>query len=269
MTLEELVGSRIQRARKAHRPEWSQADLGLFMGRFLGEEGWTAKVISHAEQGRRKFAVADLVAFAAVLGRPLAWFLLPDDAHSEIALGRRERFGARQLIEAVTGQRFMSEEEKEAFAQEYPALAEDEDEEIGRQKLLLTELANLRFALRDAVERTGALEREIASEEQVLRAARYLAATLSEELEGGLAWLRDAGKRVPETPSPRAREAFTEREQQVLMAVAEGFSNSEIAGRLKMSESEVRDHMKRILSKLGPDLSAGEAAEARQGKGEQ
>jgi hypothetical protein len=217
MTLEELVGRRIKTAREAHRPVWTQADLGLFMGRFLGEEGWTAKVISHAEQGRRKFAVADLVAFAAVLGRPLAWFLLPDDAHSEIVLGKRERFGARQLLEALTGQRLMSKEEKEAFAQEYPALAEDEDEEIGRQKLLLTELANLRFALRDAVERTGALEREIVAEEQLLRAARYLAAVSDEDVAlaaKGLraikeleqeAEARDAGKRVPETASPKGR----------------------------------------------------------------
>jgi DNA-binding NarL/FixJ family response regulator len=43
---------------------------------------------------------------------------------------------------------------------------------------------------------------------------------------------------------------LTEREVQVLRAVAMGNSNKIIAGRLNVSEATVKGHMKSILSKL-------------------
>jgi len=66
----------------------------------------------------------------------------------------------------------------------------------------------------------------------------------------------NAGKRCipPEIAAELAdhvtEDALTEREVQVLRAVAMGNSNKIIAGRLNVSEATVKGHMKSILSKL-------------------
>jgi DNA-binding NarL/FixJ family response regulator len=46
-------------------------------------------------------------------------------------------------------------------------------------------------------------------------------------------------------------DSLTERERQVLLRIAQGESNAEIAGRLFLSEGTVKTHVGRILGKLG------------------
>jgi DNA-binding NarL/FixJ family response regulator len=45
--------------------------------------------------------------------------------------------------------------------------------------------------------------------------------------------------------------ALTEREREVLVAIANGWTNQEIARRLHLSESTVKTHVGRVLAKVG------------------
>jgi DNA-binding NarL/FixJ family response regulator len=52
-------------------------------------------------------------------------------------------------------------------------------------------------------------------------------------------------------PPPRLPEALTSREIEVLRAMADGFSNKEIALRLKISENTAKFHVGSVMGKLG------------------
>ncbi|MBO1417514.1 response regulator transcription factor [Streptomyces sp. FH025] len=46
-------------------------------------------------------------------------------------------------------------------------------------------------------------------------------------------------------------DALTEREREILVAIAHGWTNSEIARRLVLAESTVKTHVSRVLAKIG------------------
>jgi DNA-binding NarL/FixJ family response regulator len=64
--------------------------------------------------------------------------------------------------------------------------------------------------------------------------------------------LLDRFARLPVTDQPTAAEVdvLTEREREVLLLMARGLSNAEIAGELVLSETTVKTHVSNVLAKL-------------------
>jgi DNA-binding NarL/FixJ family response regulator len=62
---------------------------------------------------------------------------------------------------------------------------------------------------------------------------------------------RFAGALAATPPGDGRIDQLTEREREVLLLVAQGMSNAEIAGRLFVAETTVKTHVGRILAKLG------------------
>jgi DNA-binding NarL/FixJ family response regulator len=55
----------------------------------------------------------------------------------------------------------------------------------------------------------------------------------------------------PALKKPKELAALTDREREVLLEIARGFTNAEIAGRLHVSETTVKTHVAHVLDKLG------------------
>jgi DNA-binding NarL/FixJ family response regulator len=62
---------------------------------------------------------------------------------------------------------------------------------------------------------------------------------------------RFAGQLAPAPAGDPRLDQLTEREREVLLLVAQGLSNAEIAERLVLAEATVKTHVGRILTKLG------------------
>jgi len=73
-----------------------------------------------------------------------------------------------------------------------------------------------------------------------------LAPSITKRLIGEFA-RRPAEERTP----PPALDDLTPREREVLVLVAQGMSNGEIAAKLFLSQGTVKTHVKRIFYKLG------------------
>jgi DNA-binding NarL/FixJ family response regulator len=88
--------------------------------------------------------------------------------------------------------------------------------------------------------------------EQLISAVRVVArgdALLAPQITRRL--IAEFARYSPQTHKPEQLKALTERELEVLKLVARGLSNAEIAGELYVSETTIRTHVGRMLTKLG------------------
>lgn len=107
---------------------------------------------------------------------------------------------------------------------------------------------------------TGYLTKE-ASKDDIRRALEAAAAGQAVLDPGVQATLLRAATKRPSRPADLP-DGLTEREAEVLGLIAEGLSNSEIAGRIYVAETTVKTHVNRIFAKTGSRDRAQAAAYA-------
>ena len=133
-------------------------------------------------------------------------------------------------------------------------LAEDEDARI----VFLTTFSDDEYIVRAL--RMGSrgylIKQDVAQIAPALRSVMAGVCVLEGEVLERSATMRLSAR--PETDGPQNRPlrgtvfaALTDREYEVVEAVAEGLDNAEVAARLFMSEGTVRNHISSILAKLG------------------
>jgi DNA-binding NarL/FixJ family response regulator len=88
---------------------------------------------------------------------------------------------------------------------------------------------------------------------QAVRLANAGVAQLDSSVTASLAaaLARGGARPVAPPPAPRPDEVLTAREVDILRLVATGSTNREIAGQLFLSEGTVKNHISRILGRLG------------------
>ncbi|MGV9310592.1 response regulator [Streptomyces sp. NPDC003691] len=86
---------------------------------------------------------------------------------------------------------------------------------------------------------------------ELARAVRLARAGVAQFDASVLAGLTAGAPAVPAAPQAPPGGALTERELHVLRLIAGGSTNREIAGRLYLSEGTVKNHVSRILGRLG------------------
>jgi DNA-binding NarL/FixJ family response regulator len=97
------------------------------------------------------------------------------------------------------------------------------------------------FLLKD-----GPAEQLVAAIRTVADGGALLAPTVTRRL------IEEFARRAPDTtPPPAALAELTTRERGVLVLLARGLSNAEVAAELTLGEATVKTHVARILSKLG------------------
>lgn len=83
MRIEELIGENIRLARES--AGMTQEELGAALRPYLGR-AWPRRTVWLAEQAGQDFSPAELVAFAAVLNRPVGWFFVPRRGRPSVTL---------------------------------------------------------------------------------------------------------------------------------------------------------------------------------------
>lgn len=88
-------------------------------------------------------------------------------------------------------------------------------------------------------------------------------ASLRRRIAASVAQLRQAP--VEDAPAPIATHPLTRREHEVVMLVAEGLTNAQIAERLWISPGTVRRHLQNVFAKLGVHTRTAAVARLRNG----
>ncbi len=98
MKIEQVVGARIAEVRE--RRGMTQTELGKRLGQYLKVE-WLPQAVWTAEQGKRAFPVADLVAFAHVLDIPVSYLLTPPQKIRQVEMPSGATLSSDALTEAA------------------------------------------------------------------------------------------------------------------------------------------------------------------------